>query len=484
MKITFNHSYYDLFIWIFVYLLLVLLILFPIFSFSNGIVYPLDDVYIHLTMAKNLLQHGSWGLFPNENIAASSSPLFTILLAPFTFSSSVAMYAPLILNIVVSIGLLFLFRSKLLLMQLSTLIRTIIGTIFILFIPLPSLTVMGMEHLLHSLFVVGIIVVISNGTNKKLLVPILTAFSLFLRLETSFILFGIGIWCLFEKKWNILIQISIGFLLGLGLYFLLSIIFSINIIPNTILLKTIMNEQTFLNSTIQKVWNSKLLFFLSILSVVILIVQWNKSKMFLIVAITTISHLIFARQGWFYRYEAYIIVLFFVMFVLEFYKDKILRKKLITVLFPLAFLLICSKRAFLSMSTTHLASKNIYDQQFQTAMIIKLLPAETKVAVNDIGVVSYFNNEKQIIDLYGIATKDIFQMKKTETYTTSYIKKYLNQKNIDIVIVYTSWFDKEIFSEYTPFRTLNLQNNVVCGDSVVTFFKRKNSLLFTRNSFP
>lgn len=457
------------------YFSLTITILFPIFSFSKGIVYPLDDVYIHLTMAKNLLQYASWGLFPNQNIAASSSPLYTILLAPFTFSSVLAIYAPLLLNVFVSIVLLFLLKSTMLRLQLSTLIRTILGILFILIIPLPSLTVMGMEHLLHSLFVVAIVFVITNGKNKQWILPIFTALSLFLRLETSFVLLGISIWCLFEKKWDILLQISIGFVFGIGLYFLLSIIFSISIIPNTILLKTILNEQTFLSSTFQKVWNSKLLLFLSILSVIILGVQLKKSKLFLIVSITSISHLVFARQGWFFRYETYIIVLFFVMFILEFFKDYTQRKKLITLFFGLTFLLICTKRAFLSMSTTHLASKNIYDQQFQTAMIVKLLPAETKIAVNDIGVVAYYNNDMRIIDLYGIATNEIFSMKQSSTFSSEQIRQYLTSQNVEFLALYTSWFESEMLLDFRKLGTISLQNNVVCGDTVVSFFQQKNS---------
>lgn len=484
MKITRVSTQSDIILWLGMYFSLTLVILFPIFSFSKGIVYPLDDVYIHLTMANNLLQNGTWGLFLNENIAASSSPLYTILLAPFTFSSKLAIYAPLLVNVFVSIVLLVLFRRSLLRLQLSTKIRTILGVIFILIIPLPSLTVMGMEHLLHSIFVIGTILVISNGTNKQWIVPILTAFSLFLRLESSFVLLGIGIWCLFEKKWDILLQISIGCILGIGLYFVLSIIFSISIIPNTILLKTFMNEQTFLSITLQKVWNSKLLLFLSILSIIILGVQWKKSKLFLIVSLTTISHLVFARQGWFFRYETYIIVLFFITFILEFFKDDSQRNKLIAVFFALAFLIICGKRAFLSMSTTHLASNNIFDQQFQTAMIVKLLPAETNIAVNDIGVIAYYNNDKRIIDLYGIATKEIFSMKRSNSFSSEQIRQYLTTQNVEFLALYTSWFESEMLLDFRKLGTISLQNNVVCGDTVVSFFQRNYSHTKLNHFFP
>jgi hypothetical protein len=43
--------------------------------------YPLDDAWIHQTYARNLAQRGEWAFVPGESSAASTSPLFTVLLA-------------------------------------------------------------------------------------------------------------------------------------------------------------------------------------------------------------------------------------------------------------------------------------------------------------------------------------------------------------------------------------------------------------------
>ena len=42
--------------------------------------YGLDDPYIHLALAENLLHHGTWGLVPGVYESASSSPLWTLML--------------------------------------------------------------------------------------------------------------------------------------------------------------------------------------------------------------------------------------------------------------------------------------------------------------------------------------------------------------------------------------------------------------------
>lgn len=482
MKITNKHSFYDLFIWILVYFLLVLLILLPIYSFSKGIVYPLDDVYIHLSIAKNLLQTGTWGLYPNENIGASSSPLYTLLLSPFTFSPQVAQYTPLLMNIVISICILFVFHLVLKNVNLSFGVRVILGIVFILIVPLPSLTAMGMEHLLHSLFVLLLVYLIQKNETNQLIIPILTALAVFIRLETAFLIAGISIWCLYEKNWSTLLQIIIGFIIGIGFYWALSLIFSLNFIPNTILLKTVVNEEAWLPSTITKIWNSKLLLFLTILSITTLIIRWKFSKFFLIVFVTSLLHLLLARQGWFYRYEAYIISLFLIAFVIEFLQNDVHQKKVISYLIALVFIAICIKRAFLSLTTTTTASNNIYDQQIHMSMMLFAIPQKETIAVNDIGAVSYFTPH-HFIDLYGIATEEVYDLKRKNHYHSAQLQLLLENKKTTLLCVYSSWFEESLFDNYKPIGTLHLENNVVCGDTVVSFYEIGKTTHFNPN-FP
>ena len=44
------------------------------------IVYAIDDGGIHLSLARNLGLHGTWGVVPHHFQSASSSPLWTVLL--------------------------------------------------------------------------------------------------------------------------------------------------------------------------------------------------------------------------------------------------------------------------------------------------------------------------------------------------------------------------------------------------------------------
>lgn len=52
-----------------------------LYALSVGFGFPLDDSWIHQTYARNLAWRGEWAFLPNQPSAASTSPLYTVLLA-------------------------------------------------------------------------------------------------------------------------------------------------------------------------------------------------------------------------------------------------------------------------------------------------------------------------------------------------------------------------------------------------------------------
>src|SRR4051794_11145603 len=53
-----------------------------VLGYTGGIFsYPLDDTFIHMQVAKNLALHGNWGINGHDFGSASSSPLYTVILA-------------------------------------------------------------------------------------------------------------------------------------------------------------------------------------------------------------------------------------------------------------------------------------------------------------------------------------------------------------------------------------------------------------------
>ncbi len=118
----------------------------------------LDDPYTHLAIAKNVLAHGVWGVTRHEFSSTSSSPLWTWLLVGWGRVAGLDELAPLWLNAafsVAAIGLVFWFLCgspigwRAFALGLATAVFAC---------SLPALTVAGMEHTLHA--VVGFVFVV------------------------------------------------------------------------------------------------------------------------------------------------------------------------------------------------------------------------------------------------------------------------------------------------------------------------------------
>src|SRR4030042_5214944 len=125
---------------------------------NNGhLVYTLDDPYIHLALAENIIQ-GHYGVNAGGFSAPSSSILWPFLLAPCA-SSPFGEYAPLLINSIAALATLF-FAWKILNLSItinnpST--KTIIVSTFFILLTLGTnligLIFTGMEHSLQVLIV-------------------------------------------------------------------------------------------------------------------------------------------------------------------------------------------------------------------------------------------------------------------------------------------------------------------------------------------
>src|SRR5258706_7270458 len=68
--------------------------------------YPMDDVFIHMALAKNLAYYHNWGISRYEFASASSSVLYTLLLAGLFRLFSVQVIIPFLINCITGIFLL------------------------------------------------------------------------------------------------------------------------------------------------------------------------------------------------------------------------------------------------------------------------------------------------------------------------------------------------------------------------------------------
>src|SRR6476620_10286707 len=92
----------------------ILLIEFRVINFTNRIfVYPIDDTFIHMQVARNVATHGNWGITASEFGSASSSIFYTLLLSLLFAVFSANILIPLIVNCIAGIILLYVLQKRL-----------------------------------------------------------------------------------------------------------------------------------------------------------------------------------------------------------------------------------------------------------------------------------------------------------------------------------------------------------------------------------
>jgi hypothetical protein len=117
--------------------------------------YILDDPYIHLAIAKNLVSHGVWGVTPFEFASASSSLLWTGLLAAWIKLFGNGEFAPLWLNLALAAFLLGQAEQSMRSSDWPPERRFVVLSAMVIGIPLPALIFTGQEHTAHVVAALG-----------------------------------------------------------------------------------------------------------------------------------------------------------------------------------------------------------------------------------------------------------------------------------------------------------------------------------------
>jgi hypothetical protein len=168
---------------------------------GDSLIYPLDDTYIHMAMAKNFAVHGVWGVTQYEFTSSSSSPLWTLLLAICFRLFGVSMSAPLALNIL--FGALIMFETRLLLGDMPrrwsfcALMAVAFGA------AMPTVTMIGMEHLLHAwltlLFVRHAVLINRRAMSQRLRLALIATLLAASRYEALLLIGVVGLWMLYQR---------------------------------------------------------------------------------------------------------------------------------------------------------------------------------------------------------------------------------------------------------------------------------------------
>ena len=342
--------------------------------------YPLDDTFIHLAIARNLAS-GHWGIHPGEVANASSSPLYTALIAVLGIAGVPWLWIPLAINVLSAI--LLLGAAAEILSHFTVPIHTArfaLGGLVVL-LPLPYIAMFGMEHTLHSaialLFVSAAIQTLNGGRIGFLLM--LGPLMMGIRLESAFIIGITGLSLLALRRFQDALFLGIASSLPIVVIGILNVSLGEHFLPNSILLKAGISSGgsvwmlpfAVLQKSVLQAFAAP--HFIAILVVLIAVADvalkqtrdWRNPRVLwpMASALAIIGHLCFANIGWLYRYEVYLVALSVVGFAISAPRPR--RWMLMIFVIPLAF------RTWQCASVLPSAILHINAQQVQMAHFVQ-----------------------------------------------------------------------------------------------------------------
>ena len=419
-------------------------------------IYPLDDTYINMAMAKNFASHGVWGISPYQFSSSTSSPLYVLVLSTIYRFVGPSQYVPLVLacgfglaSIYVAAQIVSDYLSK-------TWQQTVILVVAILLTPLFVLGVLGMEHSLHLLLTLLFLQRFEREGESPWVIAAITALMVAARYEGLFMAAVAFAIFAAQRKWSRAAIIAVAAWVPVCGYALFSISHGGYWLPNSVAIKGLRTHGLsmrgqILNRLAITVTNSILGIHLLLLLTGIVITAFALRKiqprlaiMLCLVAGAGYLHLVMADIGWVFRYEDYLIAagILAVGCALPSF-PQFSRVAAISA----SFLFFCAAaflmgRALTAGVSLPQYSRAIYLQQWQMAGFLHAYYPQAAVAANDIGAINFRNN-LHCIDLVGLANSDIFAARRTGSYSTQFLDRETASHDVKVAMIYDSWFSPQ-----------------------------------------
>jgi len=493
-----------------------------VLHYTHGIVaYPLDDTFIHITLAKNLALNHYWGITGHIFASASSSPLYTALLAAVFVIFGAHIIIPLLVNIIAGMILIWVAQRWLMRQGLSGLSQLFILLLLIFLTPLPLIIISGMEHTLQLLFsflfifsfaeAAGLPATVSPAfdanvlprpvsSERRLILPwtvyIYGALMVTIRYECLTILGMVCLILVFRRQWAAAVSLGAISVLPIVVFGLYAISKGSYFMPNSVLLKSNIPHHLYGLKMFFKedIW-IKMFFpsrddynFLSAQRLLLLLplcalfylpqVRRRTDYRYILIVLmgATLGHIAFAYPASFPRYEDYLIgcsMLIMGAMVAKYTRQlPMLRFRgaqwvvaVVMVLLMLPLLI----RSGLVFQKSKQYCVNIYEQQYQMARFVHTYYDSTALALNDIGAISCYSVGPKL-DLFGLASVEVARSRRANQWTASFADSLSHKEHIKLAIVYDTWQDAKLLQRWNKIASWQNDHNVVLGSDSVSFY--------------
>lgn len=420
-------------------------------------IYTLDDAYIHLSLAENILQ-GHYGVNPGEFSSPSSSILWPFLLAPVSGIE----WAPLVINLLAAFTTVWVYFQILQRSFSATrhgFPHLLIGFTLILLIlstDLIGLVFTGMEHSLQLLVIAVItwgLVLTAEGDNPPAWLYFSIGLAPLIRYENLAVSAAALLFLVLDKQFKKSLFTLAFILLSLGGFSLFLVSNGQSALPSSVLAKSSVVTEGFLRSFFYNfLYNIQTWF--GVLSIILIVflaglilfakMDRNRRRLAGITILAVVLQLWAGRVGW-YRYELYmlafmsLLTIYLVGRLISPWLDRpgtLLQWAAVTV--GLSTVILFSNFPYIMLlAYIPESSNNVYSQHYEMhRFVTEYHPGPA--AANDIGWLSY-KNDAYVLDLYGLASPDAFRYRMAgkpdnwmDTLTTAH--------DIDLVMIYADWY--------------------------------------------
>ncbi len=442
---------------------------------DGHLVYVIDDPAIHMSMARQLANHGTWGVMSGVYEPSSSSPLWTALLAAVSWVIPSSLNTlPLIFNAVAAAAVLWIFASCQTFVtprRSAPLSYLAVAAMPVVLLFLPGMIMLGMEHILHSVLVLiaGILLVRLEATELHLrsITPLLAVLFVAgtVRVETVFFAFGIAIALLIRRthrfsapaiSWRLNAALRSGVLAVLvsGLPFLvygaINRAFGRSFLPNSVIAKAAQADRGAFRSpgkVLEALTSDPILIIFGLVAIAYLAwVGVSGHSAHVLSAVVLIVALLgqagWGEIGWWNRYQMYLIMfgtLTVCRMATEVTTNATFRPTLLV--FVLAFAAVSTGRLGLTIATP-LASSNTYRQRYQIGKFFATEYDGQPVATGELGYATLFH-KGPVVDLLGLGTYAItVQMRDHDGHVpVATVRDILKRNDVRAIAIYPATFD-------------------------------------------
>lgn len=453
--------------------------------------YTLDDPYIHLSLAENLLR-GHYGVNLDEVASPSSSILYPFLLA-CALGLGLGDLAPFVLNLIGALGAAWLMSG----FFWDALGKSTSGHVSILgYVAIPTLllgingfalTFTGMEHTLHVFASLAVILGLSHLSRDhapSLLFFVAVVAVPLLRFEgfalAGAALIAVAIW----GHWTRAIITGAVILTLVSGYAALMASLGLPLVPSSVMVKSPTTAAA-VSSQYGVIFGELLTSLQASLAdrqgriLAIAIVALIGGAIFArdrpqartvacVVATASIAHLLLGRWDWFSRYEIYIMATAFAGLLIVWAPIIGTPSRRITTPGLLIFVLpFVGYTYLLDTLVTPRAARNLYEQQYQMhRFAVQYFPEP--VAIIDLGWVTYRNDE-YVLDLWGLGSETARQLFYAEGRTPGPIRRMTTDAGVTYAMLYEEVFDDGLPPEWCLVAQLST-SQVTASFGTVEFF--------------